>query len=56
MEVTVRIFRDLRFSERSFFFIRVVKGFAADATDAPQPWVLLCNPMIKMIRFLRFSK
>jgi hypothetical protein len=25
------------------------KGPAADATDAPQPWGLLCNPVIKMI-------
>jgi hypothetical protein len=24
---------------------------AADATDAPQPWGLLCNPMMKMISF-----
>jgi hypothetical protein len=27
---------------RNFFF--VVKGPAADATDAPQPWGLLWNP------------
>jgi hypothetical protein len=26
----------------------VAKGPAADATDVPQPWVLLCNPMMKM--------
>jgi hypothetical protein len=26
----------------------VLKGPAADATDAPQPWGLLCNPMMKM--------
>jgi hypothetical protein len=26
----------------SFFFFE--KGPAADATDAPQSWVLLCNP------------
>jgi hypothetical protein len=31
---------------RVFF---VVKGPAADATDAPQPWGLLCNPVMKMI-------
>jgi hypothetical protein len=29
----------------------VVKGPAADATDAPQPWGLLCNPVMKMISF-----
>jgi hypothetical protein len=28
----------------------VVKGPAADATDAPQPWGLLCNPVMKMKR------
>jgi hypothetical protein len=32
----------------------VVKGHAADATDAPQPWGLLCNPVMMMIRFLIF--
>jgi hypothetical protein len=26
----------------------VEKGPAADATDAPQPWGLLCNPVMKM--------
>jgi uncharacterized membrane protein len=26
----------------------VVKGTAADATDAPQPWGFLCNPVMKM--------
>jgi hypothetical protein len=34
-----------------FFF---VKGPAADATDTPQPWGLLCNPVVKMIIFLIF--
>jgi hypothetical protein len=29
----------------------VVKGPAADTTDAPQPWGLLCNPVMTMIRF-----
>jgi hypothetical protein len=29
----------------------VVKGLAADSTDAPQPSGLLCNPVMKMIRF-----
>ena len=33
----------------SFF---VVKGPAAEATDAPQPWVSLCNTVIKMISFI----
>jgi hypothetical protein len=31
----------------SSFFL-VVKGPAADATDAPQPWGFLCNPVMKM--------
>jgi hypothetical protein len=34
---------------RTSFF--VVKGPAVDATNAPQPSGLLCNPVIKMIRF-----
>jgi hypothetical protein len=34
----------------SYLFFSVVKGPAADATDAPQPWGLLCNPTIKMIK------
>jgi hypothetical protein len=29
-------------------FFLVVKGPAADATDAPQPWGFLCNPVMKM--------
>jgi hypothetical protein len=32
-----------------------MKGPAADATDAPQPYGLLCNPVMKMISFFRFS-
>jgi hypothetical protein len=32
----------------------VVKGPAADATEAPQPLGLLCNPMMKMIFFFVF--
>ena len=32
----------------------MVKGPAADATDAPQPSGLLCNPVMKVIRFLTF--
>jgi hypothetical protein len=28
----------------------VVKSPAADATDAPQPYVLLCNPVAKVKR------
>jgi hypothetical protein len=49
-------------SERIRFMLRlflVVKGPAADATDALQPGGLLCNPMMKMkmmiIIFLSFS-
>jgi hypothetical protein len=39
----------------NFFF--VVKGPAADATDAQQPRGLLCNPVMKMISFFfHFSK
>jgi hypothetical protein len=30
----------------------VVKGPAAGATDAPQPWGLLCNPVMQIITFL----
>jgi hypothetical protein len=29
----------------------LLKGPAAEATDAPQPWDLLCNPVMKMISF-----
>jgi hypothetical protein len=32
-------------------FFCLVKGPAADATDAPQPWGLLCNPVMKIISF-----
>jgi hypothetical protein len=32
----------------------MVKGPAADATDAPQPWGLFCNPVMKMIIFSTF--
>jgi hypothetical protein len=35
-------------SGKNFF---VANGPAADATDAPQPWGLLCNPVIKIISF-----
>jgi hypothetical protein len=34
----------------------VVKGPAADATDALQPWGLLCNPVIKTINFFVFAR
>jgi hypothetical protein len=40
------------FSPQTFLF--VLKGPAADATDAPQPKGLLCNPVMKMIRFFSF--
>jgi hypothetical protein len=33
-------------NKRIFFF--VVKSPAADATDAPKPWGLLCNPIMKI--------
>jgi hypothetical protein len=36
-----------------FFF--VVKGPAADATDAPQPWDVLCNPVMNMISYFVFQ-
>jgi hypothetical protein len=32
----------------------VMKGPAADATNAPQPKGLLCNPVMKMISFFLF--
>jgi hypothetical protein len=32
----------------------VVKGPAADATDAPQPWGFLCNPEMKMTMIIIF--
>jgi hypothetical protein len=32
----------------------MVKGPAEDATDAPQPWGLLCNPVMKMISSFSF--
>jgi hypothetical protein len=37
-------------------FFCVVKGPAADATDAPQPWGLLCNPVMKMISIFSFFR
>ena len=43
------VMKDWSFLGLVFFF---VKGPAADATDAPQPWCLLCNPVIKMINFV----
>jgi hypothetical protein len=37
-------------------FVCVVKGPAADATDAAQPWGLLFNPVMEMILILfRFT-
>jgi hypothetical protein len=36
--------------------ILFVKGPAADATDAPQPWGLLCNPVMKMISVFSFFR
>jgi hypothetical protein len=41
-----------KMSTLPFFF--VVKGPAADAMDAPQPWSLLCNPVMKTISFFVF--
>jgi hypothetical protein len=35
-------------------FFLVVKGLAADTTDALQPCDLLCNPMIKMKMMIIF--
>jgi hypothetical protein len=34
--------------DRIYIFFLVMKGPAAGATDAPQPWGFLCNPMMKM--------
>jgi hypothetical protein len=36
------------------FLLWLLKGPAADAMDAPQPWGLLCNHVMKMISFFRF--
>jgi hypothetical protein len=33
-------------------FFLVAKGPAADATDALQPWGLLCNPVMKMMMII----
>ena len=38
-----------RFDNTHFCFM--VKGPAEDATDAPQPRGLLCNPVMKVINF-----
>jgi hypothetical protein len=38
-----------------FFLLLLLKGPVADATDAQQPEGLLCNPVMKMIRFFYFS-
>jgi hypothetical protein len=35
-------------------FCLVVKGPAADATDALQPWGLLCNPVMKVMIIIIF--
>jgi hypothetical protein len=32
------------------------EGPAADSTDAPQPWGLLCNPMMKIVSFFSFFR
>jgi hypothetical protein len=42
---------ELNTASKIFF---VVKGPAADATDAPQTPGLLCNPVMKMISFFVF--
>ena len=39
---------------KSFFFVE--KGPAADATDAQQPWGLLCNPVMKILSFFPFFR
>jgi hypothetical protein len=35
-------------------FFLVEEGRAADATDAPQPWGFLCNPVMKMTMMMSF--
>jgi hypothetical protein len=40
------------FEERTWCFFLGVKGPAADATDAPQPWGFLCNPVMKMMMII----
>jgi hypothetical protein len=37
------------------YFVYLVKVPAADATDAPQPWGLLFNPVMKMVKFFLLS-
>jgi hypothetical protein len=34
---------------RRLLFLLLMKGPAADATDAPQPWGLMCNPVMMMV-------
>jgi hypothetical protein len=41
-------------SELPVVFYLVVNGPAADATDALQPWGLLCNPVMKMRMMIIF--
>jgi hypothetical protein len=41
-------------NQRKIVFFLVVKGPAANATDALQPWGLLCNPMMKMQMMIIF--
>jgi hypothetical protein len=47
--ISIHTYRDYLF--KAYFFL-VVKGPAADATDAPQPWGCLCNHMMKMMMMM----
>jgi hypothetical protein len=43
----------MKIYQANCFFL--LKGPAADATDAPQPWGLWCNPVMKMILLFQFT-
>jgi hypothetical protein len=46
----------LIFMEPQYGTSFMVKGPAADATDAPQPWGLLCNTVMKMISVFSYFR
>jgi hypothetical protein len=50
--------RDSQHVEWMEFFLRGggVKGTAADAADAPQPWAFLCKPTMNMNSFFLFCQ
>jgi hypothetical protein len=52
---TVTLFRRFVMYKAVHTHFFVVKGPAADVTDSPQPWGILCNPVMKMISCFNFS-